>query len=348
MSVKTPNKNRKELVTLCKGSPLYAWSNRKNTVDQEPWLVYISLTNVCNHKCMVCARRDVMRNETGMMDLGLFKRIVAQLPNEVERVYLIKQGEPLLHPDLPEIMKYLKEKRPDIEVALHTNATKLTKKLSEAIVKYVDFFAASIFSINPDTYKRVHGVDQFDLVIKNVKEFLAIREKGGSKIKFFVDYVRQDDNSNEIDEQVFAFFEREFPGASVGIHWCANFLGFGEQGHLEIYNKLTYDQFPTCVFPWVSFTICWDGMVDYCFVDPEEKYFLGNIKEKSISAIWDDTRYKEFRQLLLEKDFDSLEKKGIHCRNCSWLWGLKNQSIENLIMGTKKKAETNGAELLER
>ena len=275
MSMIISNKNGKELETLCKRSPLYAWSNRKNTVDQEPWLVYIGITNACNYRCLVCARKDVMRKEVGMMDFTLFTEIVDKLPEGVRRIYLMKQGEPLLHPKLPEMLKYLKGKRPDIEVALHTNAAKLNRELSKTIVMYVDFLAVSIFSIYPDTYKRVHGADNFDLVIKNVKKFLKVKEEIQNDVKMYVDYVRQNDNVRETDEQVFNFFESEFPGFSVGIHWCANFLGFGEQGHLVIYDRLPYDQFPTCVFPWVSFTICWDGLVDYCFVDPEEKYFLG-------------------------------------------------------------------------
>jgi radical SAM protein with 4Fe4S-binding SPASM domain len=281
-----------------------------------------------------------MRNEVGMIDFGLFQRIVGQLPGGVRRVYLIKQGEPLLHPQLPEIMRYLKKERPDIEVALHTNAARLTPELSKHILQYVDFLAVSIFSIDNKTYRKVHGGGDLRKVVKNVKDFLNLRERGGQAIKVFVDYVRQKDNVAESDEAVFTFFEGEFPGISVGIHWCANFLGFGEQGNLQIYDRLAYEKFPTCIFPWVSFTICWDGMVDYCFVDPEEKYFLGNLKENSLGEIWNSQAYKEFRQLMATKEFGALEKKGMHCRKCSWLWGLKNQGIENLVRGTEKNVNT--------
>jgi radical SAM protein with 4Fe4S-binding SPASM domain len=325
---------------LCKKSSLYAWSNFLPTVEDTPWVIYIAVTNICNYRCKVCARGKVMRSKQGFMELSLFKKIVDELPKDMKRVYIMKQGETLLHPKLPQILRYLKEKRPDSNVALHTNASRLTRQLSEEITKYTDFLSITISGITPEVYKEVHGKNNFEIVLNNMREFLLIREKnGGRPKKVYIDYVRQEGNRKESDEEVFRFFEKNFPALTgVGIHWTFNFQGTIDEGNLKIYEQLDYKSFPLCIFPWTSLTICWDGKVDYCFTEPQENYFLGDARRETLMEIWNNSKYQEFRRLLSEKKFDVLERKGIFCRKCSWLWSMESQSVENIVQNSKEKA----------
>lgn len=58
----------------------------------------------------MCPHERVMRPERGVMPMELFKKIADQIPDTVRRVYLLKQGEPFLNPELPAMMAYLKAK----------------------------------------------------------------------------------------------------------------------------------------------------------------------------------------------------------------------------------------------
>ncbi|MEW6235442.1 MAG: radical SAM protein [Candidatus Omnitrophota bacterium] len=342
-----PTSNLDRLETLCRQSNMYAWANREITVAAPPALMYITITNACNHKCKVCAWKDTMRrgrNENGEKQMGLmsyemFQRCVDMIPDGVARVYLQKTGESTLNPDLPRMMKYIKTQRPEIEVAMHTNGTRLDDpEIVESILNYLDFFSISFFGIDRETYNTAHGKKDYDLVLNNASRFYETYQKSFRKPRVFFDYVGQQTNQAFSDEEVFQFFRERFPAFSAGIHYTYNFQGFGEEGHLNIFDKLPREQFPVCVLPWMSFTILWDGKVDYCFVEPKELYYLGDVNHSTITEIWNSPPYREFRRMFIEKRFDEMKAKEIHCGTCSWLFSQKLNSAGTLTMSANKFA----------
>ncbi len=332
------------LERYCEQSHLYAWSHLQPVVESPPALMYISTSNVCNFRCKVCAWKDAMRrgcaeNEEkamGLMSFDLFQRIVDMIPEGVARVYLMKIGEPMLNPALPKMMKWIKEQRPEVEIAIHTNGSYLhDPELIDHILHYVDFFSISVFALERERYHQLHGRDFFPQLMENLKSFHRAFRKAKRKPKVYFDYVRQIGNCTESDEKVFAFFHEHFPAFATGIHYPFNYQGFGEEGDLQLFETLPPEEYPICVLPWMSLTVLWDGKVDYCFVEPQEKYFLGDVKNATLSEIWWGESYQNFRRMFIEKRFEEMQKNQIHCQSCSWLFGLKTQSAETLALSSK-------------
>ena len=77
-----------------------------------PNTVYLETTSACNLNCVMCAaQRHATKaiKPSGYMDLILFKRLVDEIARDlpsIEYVYLHKDGEPLLHPDIVEMIQY--------------------------------------------------------------------------------------------------------------------------------------------------------------------------------------------------------------------------------------------------
>ena len=82
--------------------------------------LFIEITNNCNFHCSFCPS-DLQTRDHGFMSLDLFRKIVDEIVEKdiVKCVALHVMGEPTLHPQLLEILKYLKEK--DITVSFNTN-----------------------------------------------------------------------------------------------------------------------------------------------------------------------------------------------------------------------------------
>lgn len=315
------------------------WANNETHIEN-PWLVYISITNICNSKCNFCAHSSSMRPEKGIMHLELLKKIVDQLPVSVKKIYLQKQGEPFLNKYLPSIVQYIKEKRPDIHIALHTNCVVMTRKKIIEVLPYIDSMGVSVSAVSPEVYSKIHGVDKFSLVENNLKDLseLILDLPKEKRPYVFVDYVKCKDNSLEEKDIVIQFYKDNFPGiSSVDFHVMYNFQGEIEEGNLEIYEKLPYDKFPCCVFPWSSITFCHDGLVSYCFVEPRENLFLGDINKQTFDEIWNSEEYRVFRKRMTKKRFNVLAKDGFYCHKCSWLWSMHSQSPRNLNYGYSAK-----------
>jgi len=79
--------------------------------------VAIELTSDCNLSCPYCWRKD---REIGYMDIGLFKKIIKQIPSYA-RVGLSYAGESILHPRFKDIVDMCQGKFRDLVV--YSNGT---------------------------------------------------------------------------------------------------------------------------------------------------------------------------------------------------------------------------------
>ena len=314
---------------------LKQWS-KSSTKAADPWLVYFGITNICNSGCHMCPlSSDSMRDDKGVMKFDEFKKIFDQLPESVKKIYMIKQGESFLNKELPLIVQYARQQRPNLHITLHSNIIRATKERVKEVIPYMSSFGISISGIDKETYENVHGKDRFEKVVQNLQDIsdLVISLPKEKRPHIFIDYVYQNRNSHEDREDVERFF-KQFPGInSLDFHWLYNFHGETTEGNFEAYDTLPQEQFPQCVFPWSAMVVLWDGKVDYCFTEAKENLFLGDFNTQSFHQIWNGGKFQNFRKKMVEKKFDELDKDGYGCAKCSWLWSPKIQSPKNLTGG---------------
>lgn len=104
--------------------------------------------------------------ETKQIDKDVFFDIITQLKElNVDQV-MISGGEPLLHKDIVEMIKFIHNK--GIKIIFNTNGISLDQHLSE-LPKFVDVFVISLDGSNSEIYQRIRGVNAFSRVIEGVK-----------------------------------------------------------------------------------------------------------------------------------------------------------------------------------
>lgn len=86
--------------------------------------IYIEITNVCNLNCSFC---DKTNREKAFISVVDFKTILEKINNYTDLIALHVKGEPLLHPDLKEILNLIDEY--GLKANITTNATILKKKM---------------------------------------------------------------------------------------------------------------------------------------------------------------------------------------------------------------------------
>src|SRR3989344_7365917 len=67
--------------------------------------INLELTSRCNYSCVGCPTHDLLRGK-GSMNFGLYKAIFDEVGNDIDRVFLWGYGEPLLHPQATELIRY--------------------------------------------------------------------------------------------------------------------------------------------------------------------------------------------------------------------------------------------------
>lgn len=334
-----PLPSLEQLETDCRQSALFAWSQRQEKCPEPPQIIYLCPTNVCNHRCCTCGYGSMRRGrksdgtpQRGYMPLDLFRKIVSELPRGFRRLYLQKTGESLLHPRIMEMMRLLKEMRPEFERAMHTNASVLTPDLAYAMLESLTFVSLSIFAFDAPSYRLAHGADHFRRVMNNITMFHEAWRRAKNPPKVYFDVVRNVHNAHLSDETIFRILQERFPSFNVGIHFPYNFQGFTKDYDNRIFSSIDPARMPTCIHPWDMMTILWDGMLGYCVGDPLEAANLGDLRRQTPMEAWNGPAYREFRRLLAEKEFVTLRERGIHCGSCNWNFALKSQVMNTMCM----------------
>ena len=136
---------------------------------------YIEITNACNLACTFCPYPKMNRKK-GVMTLNLFKKVVDEVAEkEISSwICLHLMGEPTLHPQFFEMVRYLNDK--DLHVSLITNGSIPADQLARGF--YGLKIAALNLSVNSFgeeqyTLKGVKHMD-YEQYVENQKKFIDI------------------------------------------------------------------------------------------------------------------------------------------------------------------------------
>jgi pyruvate-formate lyase-activating enzyme len=147
-----------------------------------PIRAYVDPFMACNLRCPACPTglRLGLRPPT-RIDPGLFRRFIDDVGPYLFELLLYNWGEPLLHPETPELVAYAKAQ--DIWVTLSTN---LSLQLSEPYVERLvrsglDELVVSLDGTTEDTYRLYRREGSFDRVRANMRLVSEIKSRIGSQ-----------------------------------------------------------------------------------------------------------------------------------------------------------------------
>lgn len=142
--------------------------NKAVVLKSYPQRLVLELTNACNLRCIMCGRDEAEFAPT-VFKLDYLKKL-EHLLDIVEEVTLFGWGEPTMHPQFIEILKYLN----DFPVRKYfvTNGMRLNK-IKNALFDYkVDIMAISLDGAKPETNDRIRFGGNFNFIVNNIKEIV--------------------------------------------------------------------------------------------------------------------------------------------------------------------------------
>jgi MoaA/NifB/PqqE/SkfB family radical SAM enzyme len=143
-----------------------------------PRVVFIEVTNRCNLLCKTCPRTYFDREPLKTLSYAEFVQIAEQFP-EMQRALLHGVGEPLLNKELPQIIRYLKQR--GVEVIINSNGTLLTPSWQAALVQSgLDEYRCSIDGAQPETYARIRGADLLHKLTEGLAGLVATKARLGA------------------------------------------------------------------------------------------------------------------------------------------------------------------------
>lgn len=258
-----------------------------------PLSLNIESTNACNLNCYFCPRTKSNR-QVGFIDLGLYKKILEELslygPREV--LTLIKDGEPLMHPQIEKLVSLAKEKKVAKRVEFFTNGVLLDRQMGEKIIDSgLDVMYVSLDAVSGGTYQKIKGASLYEKVVGNLKNFLKLKRRLGAKAPHTVaKFVKTPENEGEAEE-----FKKIWQEAcEVAIYPLHNYGG-GLTGP----GPVRQGRWP-CLVLWFNPVVNWDGKVTTCCVNYlENELIMGEIREiggESLAKVWQNEKYRKLRR----------------------------------------------------
>lgn len=126
-------------------------------------LVTLHLTDRCNSRCVSC---DYWRHGRDDMTLASVTRLLPELLALQTHTVLISGGEPLLHPQWPQIAQLLRDR--GMSLWLVTSGLSLAKHASRAAALF-DAITVSLDGATPAMYAAIRGLNAFDKVCEGIR-----------------------------------------------------------------------------------------------------------------------------------------------------------------------------------
>jgi MoaA/NifB/PqqE/SkfB family radical SAM enzyme len=142
-----------------------------------PVCLYLEVTNRCNLLCTTCPRTYEELEPPADMSWDLFTSIADQV-TDLGRAVLHGVGEPMLVPNLPRMVRYLKDR--GVYVLFNTNGTVLGERNGRALIDAgLDELRVSLDASSRESFKAIRGRDYFGRIIRNVRAFRELQEREG-------------------------------------------------------------------------------------------------------------------------------------------------------------------------
>lgn len=258
-----------------------------------PRFFEIETVNACNAKCPMCTINDWERRD-GIMDDDLFAKIAVEIGQhpEVERVALYRDGEPLLDKKLGERISMLKRLGVR-KVGISTNVSLLNEKRGTEILRVgINEVLLSIDSLIPSVYSELRAGLDYEEVMANARQFIALRDRLNPSTRIWIRMVRQMRNRDEWPNYERFWRALLKPTDRLdykNVHnWGGQLVNFAPITNGETENP--------CVALWSLMVIFANGDVPRCNVDYNAKHPVGNVRESSIAELWQSAAQCAVRQ----------------------------------------------------
>ena len=254
-------------------------------VGYYPLFVDIEVTSACNLRCPFCAttfRRKGIKK--GFITFDAVKRIIDEgVSNNLYGVKFNIRGEPLLHPEIHEFVRYAKQ-RGLIDVYFNSNAMLLTDDIARKLIDAgLDRLSISFEGITKDVYEKYRVGAKYETVLSNIEKIQSLKKKLG------VEHPKIRIQTVMLPEIVSAFEQYKSFWSKI-----ADEVGFLDYKEMKVKKKGI--EYPwACPQIWQRMAVWWDGTILPCNHDDDGMLAFGNIHEVSIKDLWRSSFLNDIR-----------------------------------------------------
>lgn len=288
-----------------------------------PQVIYLETVNQCNARCVMCPHKHMLRPK-GIMSQQLFEVAIQSISqvnlNEIS-LFMHKEGEPLLDPNIIERIKYAKKKLVGLkELGINTNAMLLTPELSEGLLSSgLDTIYFSVDGASPETYNKIRINLDYNTVETNLRYFFALKRQRGNRIRVIMQMLTNNENHYEV-----AAFKEKWQDEQCEFYIKQMHCYLDGEHSSFVQNEKT-KQLHVCQDPFKVMVIYVSGDIGICCWDYDNEHKIGNINDDTLLGLFNNSHFNYLREKQLKKECENI----IPCNRCMRIYG--NDTIIEFI-----------------
>ena len=286
---------------------------------QTPFSLHVFPAFYCNFRCNYClhslpddvlARKQFHRQ---MMDFSIYQKAiddVQQFDQPLKALLFAGHGEPLMHPQIVDMIAYAEQKKVAGRTEIVTNGSLLTPALSDGLIDAgLKRLRISIQGTSAAQYEQVCGAKlDFDAFVRNLTYFYKHKKETEVYIKI-IDSALSDEKQKADFERIFSPIA-DFEAIEYEIPFVKE-IDYNNLGSLSGRCKQGNQRPSTiCSMPFYMMVLYPDGRVCPC-CSTDVPCFFGDVREQSLREIWESDERRAF----LRKQLDGVQHIPV-CRQC--------------------------------
>lgn len=265
--------------------------------------VYFEITNCCNRSCAFCPGT---RRQPEFVAPAFFAGLAPQLAGLTDCVYFHVLGEPLLHPELPELLAIARQHR--LPVKITTNGDLIAERGASLIEHRVT-------QVNFSLHERAADHEDCEAVFEFVRR--AMREAPEMYLHFRL-WNNAEAAEAAFNRELLELIRRNFGEFSLPANRASSRIAGRLYLHFDRRFRWPGPDEPAmpnsrCLGLLDQFAILVDGTVTICCLDAEGRASLGNVHDTGLAAILDSPAAHAIRD-----GFRRRIAVAELCRHCSY------------------------------
>lgn len=297
----------------------------KITFEPFPTLVGLSLSNICNAKCIWCVIGCGIYKprKNRFMSMEIIEKIVKEcMGKNVLEFWFSENGEGLMHPRFKEIVIRMRNAFPTTPFGIASNLFLVDEDMARFILRSGFFFiGCNLDGLSQEAYGAVKGLP-VEKAKENLLRLLALRNEISPNCGIHVNILTEPSYYLAINEPEKITVRDE----SLDVfHWLLSHLEWTKMDTIFNPFPLTWavreewkkpKTRDVCLgLPSIGckLFVDTDGGVYPCCQDYDSDYTFGNVLEQGITEIWRGERRKLFVENLLKHNYSAIGKPCMYC-----------------------------------
>ena len=285
----------------------------KNIIAPFPKNALIELNSSCNHSCVFCTNPRMTR-KNAPLSLETFKEFAEEAASlGLSEIGFYTTGEPLMNKNLEAYISIAKNAGIGYIYITTNGALASISKMKKLIDAGLNSIKFSINAGTAETYKLIHGKDDFNKVHQNLADLHQYISENKLPIKLLSSFITTRFSEHETE----LYIEKVSP-----IVDDYAIIKIGPQGgqsleELALLSTFSDDAHPStkkikpCGMLWSRLHLTQEGYLSLCCIDYDNNLLYAKYAQGELASLWNSERIQAMRQRHLDRDL-----LGSLCHNC--------------------------------